>query len=88
MQRRTRAILLTVPLALDCIANALFVDGSIRHTLSGEAWRSREHKHWHWHWTHRFIDYFFGKNHCMEAAAKEAVFGSIWGAWLADIKGY
>lgn len=85
--RRLRAIVLTPFLALDCLGNAIFCDGSLRHTMSGEAWRHRDHPNWGW--THHFIDgmFFWDPDHCADAAATEAMHGSIWAAWWADIKG-
>lgn len=86
MGRRLRALLLGPLLALDCLAN-MACGGSIRHTLSGEAWRQREHKYWGW--THRFIDamFFLDPNHCRDTAISEALYGSIWTAWVAQVKG-
>lgn len=89
MSPRVRALLLTIPLAVDCFFNMLH-GGSIRHTLSGEAWRNRDHK-W-WGWTAYAIDTLWmmfggGPHHTERAAKKEAQWGSIWAVWLAEIKG-
>ncbi|MEJ7932590.1 hypothetical protein WG922_21650 [Ramlibacter sp. AN1015] len=72
---------LLVLLALDCLLNML-LGGSIRNTLSGEAWHAREHR-W-WGWTHRFIDalFFWQQKHCQTQALRELAFGSVWAAWL------
>lgn len=85
MNSRLRAILIFIPLVVDCFFNFLH-GGSFRHTLSGEAWRNRDHK-W-WGWTHEAIDSLFSifgqKNHCEKAAWTEAQWGSIWAAWAAN----
>lgn len=58
--------------------------GSIRNTLSGEAWNHRTQKYWGW--THTAIDMIFGAGHCQRAAETETKYGSIWASWWNDIK--
>jgi len=85
MDSRLRAILIFLPLLVDCILN-MVLGGSFRQTLSGEAWRQRDHK-W-WGWTHDAIDALFGlfgqTDHCKKAAMTESQWGSIWTAWRAN----
>lgn len=84
MARRTYALLIALPLALDCAGNML-LGGSWRNTLSGEAWEQRDHKYWGW--THRFINaLFFDPKHCENAAVAERAYGSIWGWWRTLFK--
>lgn len=83
---KLRAVLMLLPIVLDCLGNWL-VGGSFDNTLSAEAWNHRKHPVWGW--THRFIDGAFRwqKNHCKVQAEREAKYGSVWSAWLADYRG-
>lgn len=77
-------LLAMLPLiAADC-ALCVPAGGSFRHTLSGEAWRQREHKYWGW--THKAIDalFFLDHDHCRNQALREAVHGSVWRAWTVE----
>lgn len=80
---KLRHLLMLPLLALDCLGN-LLVGGSVKNTLSSEAWNHREHAYWGW--THRFIDGlpFFGKGHCKAQADREALYGGVWKAWSAQ----
>lgn len=88
---RIPRLLIFVLLVLDCLANAILVDGSWRNTLSGDAWKHRDHAYWGWCW--KFIDSLFyrlpyvgGPDHCQRAAEREEKYGSAWTAWAADFK--
>jgi hypothetical protein len=76
-------VLLAPLLTLDCFLNVL-CDGSFRHTLSGEAWRTKDHKYWGW--CYRFINglFFWQTNHCKAQAHREEIYGSAWKAYAAD----
>lgn len=77
---KLRLLILLPLLALDCLGN-LLIGGSIRNTLSAEAWHAREHK-W-WGWTHKAIDalFFWQTAHCQSQAIRETEHGSVWAAW-------
>lgn len=84
--KRLKLLLLLPLLLLDCLANFL-QGGSIRSTLSSDAWYQRDHKYWRH--AHVWIDWLFScpaighVNHCMRAAANEERYGSAWASWAA-----
>ena len=85
---KTRAWLVTLALLLviDCFLN-MCCRGSFRQTLSGEAWRQRNHPRYGRF--HRWIDVVFAKlgqvNHCEQAHDAETRHGnSIWGSWSCE----
>ena len=71
-------------LVLDCAGNVI-TGGSFKNTLSGDAWRHREHKNFGW--CHTAIDWVFGDGHCEAAAEQEDTYGSVWAAWWAEVRG-
>lgn len=75
-----KRLVVFVALLFDCFGN-LLVQQSFNHTLSGESWHHREHKYWGW--CHKAIDKVFGKDHCQNAAIREAENGGAWRGWWA-----